>query len=160
MLKGLYPRACCKACSLIGKMLFFVDNHICTTILRVFIKNDLFKLFSLIVCFVLIKSYENYQEKRMRNARTKRQTSSRILSVFAEFSLVTARELLLLSHWSKRFLIWGRLIFTTHSSKKKGRLAVSGVNCTVAGPGRKRFCIHESGVCRELILVDFTPRLK
>ena len=44
-------------------------------------KNDFFKLFPLIVCFVLIKSYENYQEKRMRNARAKRCAPSKIVLI-------------------------------------------------------------------------------
>ena len=62
-------------------MLFFVDRHISASFLYGFIKNDFFKLFPLIVCFVLIKSYENYQEKRMRNAWAKRCAPSKIVLI-------------------------------------------------------------------------------
>ena len=61
-----------KVYNLIGKMLFFRRQaHLCTISVRFHKENDFFKLFRLIVCFVLIKSYENYQKKRMRNARQK-----------------------------------------------------------------------------------------
>ena len=61
-------------------MLFFRRQaHLCTISVRFHKENDFFKLFRLIVCFVLIKSYKNYQKKRMGNASAKRCAPSKIM---------------------------------------------------------------------------------
>ena len=71
-----------KVCNSIGKMLFFRRQaHLCTISVRFHKKNDFFKLFRLIVCFVLIKSYKICQKKRMRNARAKKSAPSKIVLI-------------------------------------------------------------------------------
>jgi hypothetical protein len=44
-------------------------------------KNDFFKPFPPVVYFVLIKSYEKYQETRMKNCPGKRCAPSRIVPI-------------------------------------------------------------------------------
>ena len=80
-MKGLPPRLF-KDCNLIGKMLFFRRQaHLCTISVRFHKENDFFKLFRLIVCFVLIKSDKNCQKKRMRDVRAKKCAPSKIVLI-------------------------------------------------------------------------------
>ena len=63
-------------------MLFFRRQaHLCTISVRFHEENDFFKLFRLIVCFVLIKSDKNCQKKRMRDVRAKKCAPSKIVLI-------------------------------------------------------------------------------